>query len=193
MSSFCPSTEPAQHEFCSDCQSSPCLQSAAAAAALCYLSAPSPPPPSLCCPLGSRPYLVHIVPARSSDLRAHARLGVGCRLYLGVEWRRQISELCDVCLERSQAVFVTQRTIAALQAVVPLGLRYGQVAVAGRRWKEGGRAGGGGEPCEIRRSHHTHACERANKKKKKREKIVYSAHLRVSPGGPASSGCCSCC
>lgn len=117
-----------------------------AAPALCYLFMRQ----RLYAALSAGAYLAHIVPVRSSEApRARACVracvlacgwGVGSQLYLRVEWRWQISELCDVCLERSQVVVVSARTIAALQAVAPLGLRYGQVAVARRRCKgEGSR------------------------------------------------------
>lgn len=41
-------------------------------------------------------------------------------VYLGVEWRRQISELCDVRQQRSLIISVHIRPITALQAVAPL-------------------------------------------------------------------------
>ena len=56
-----------------------------------------------------------------------------CEPYLGVEWRRQISELCDVCEQRSWVVSLPVRPITALQTVPPLGLWYFQIAVARRR------------------------------------------------------------
>lgn len=125
---------------------------------------------------------------------ACVRLGVGCQLYLRVEWRWQISELRDVCLERSQVVVVTIRTIAALQAVPPLGFWYGQVTVA--RWC-----------CSVQKKKkrgcvsHVFLLQlmykpdwpKSKTTRKTLHTYVWWTHLRVSPGGPASSLCCCCC
>lgn len=103
-----------------------------------------------------------------------------CEPYLGVEWRRQISELCDVCEQRSWVVSLPVRPITALQTVPPLSLWYFQIAVARRRCnKTDERKRSSRAVCTWKREN-VHAC-------------VCSAYPRVCPAGPASSGCCSCC
>ena len=103
-----------------------------------------------------------------------------CEPYLGVEWRWQISELCDVCEQRSWIVSLPVRPITALQTVPPLSLWYFQIAVA--RW------------CCSK----TVECERSSRavctwKRQNVHVCVCSTYPRVCPAGPASSGCCSCC
>lgn len=44
----------------------------------------------------------------------------GCVLYLGVEWRGQISELCDVSEHRGMVLSLCVRPITALQAIPPV-------------------------------------------------------------------------
>lgn len=101
---------------------------------------------------------------------------VRASLYLGVEWRRQISELCDVWQQRSLLISVHIRPITALQTVTPLCLWYCQIAVTRRSC--------GGEK---------HFVRSLNMRTDKKCLGLGCTNPQVSLAGPASSMCCSCC